>query len=135
MSSMRDAEHLVMDGTLKSLHNLFYQLFTVHGLFPDVCHFSLYRNLLTEIDSYCPFLPSSVITSWRSTTLWRKSGVTDLNITKRMMQESPKPRAPKWVRYKTPADSGEVGQLHGHNGLHQSCWEYDLKLLRYLYIT
>ena len=52
MSSMRDAEHLVMDGTLKSLHDLFYQLFTVHGLFPDVCHFSLYRNLLTEIDSY-----------------------------------------------------------------------------------
>jgi hypothetical protein len=46
MSSMGDAEHLVMDGTFKSSPNLFYQLFTVHGLFPDGWHFPLCYGLL-----------------------------------------------------------------------------------------
>lgn len=72
MSSMGDAEHLVMDGTFKSSPNLFYQLFTVHGLFPDGWHYplcygllpgkttTLYTNIFTEIDSYGPFQPQSI---------------------------------------------------------------------------
>ena len=36
--AMEDAEHWVIDGTFKSAPYLFFQLFTVHGLFPDGWH-------------------------------------------------------------------------------------------------
>jgi hypothetical protein len=46
MDCMVDAEHLIMDGTFKSAPNLFTQLFTVHGLFPDGWHFPVAYGLL-----------------------------------------------------------------------------------------
>lgn len=43
---MVDAEHWIADGTFKSAPNLFTQLFTVHGLFPDGWHLPLFYGLL-----------------------------------------------------------------------------------------
>ena len=72
---MVDAEHWVVDGTFKSAPNLFHQLFTVHGLFPDGWHLplfygllpgkttTLYRNLFEEIDTWASggYQPQSIL--------------------------------------------------------------------------
>ena len=72
MSDAGDAEHLIVDGTFKSSPNLFTQLFTVHGVFPNGWHYPicygllpgkttvLYKNLLATIDTFDPFQPQSV---------------------------------------------------------------------------
>ncbi|KAL5259245.1 hypothetical protein ACHWQZ_G009636 [Mnemiopsis leidyi] len=64
---------LIMDGTFKSAPNLFTQLFTIHGLFPDGWRLplfygllpgkttTLYRNLLEELDSWGPYQPQSIL--------------------------------------------------------------------------
>ena len=72
-TAMTDAEHLVVDGTFKSAPDLFHQLFTIHGLFPDNWHLplfygllpgkttTLYKNLFEEVDSWGPFQPQSIL--------------------------------------------------------------------------
>ena len=71
-AALRDAEHLVVDGTWKSSPSLFTQLFTVHGIFDDGWNIplayglfpgkttSLYTNILENLDSFGPFSPKSV---------------------------------------------------------------------------
>ena len=61
------------DGTFKSAPNLFTQLFTIHGLFPDGYRLplfygllpgkttTLYKNLFEEIDFWGPYQPFSIL--------------------------------------------------------------------------
>ena len=65
-----DSDNWIMDGTFKSAPNLFTQLFTINGLFPDGYRIppsmvigmlpgkttTLYKNLFEEIDSWGPYL-------------------------------------------------------------------------------
>ena len=71
--AMVDADDWIMDGTFKSSPNLFKQLFTIHGLFPDGLHLplfygllpgkttTLYKNLFEEVDTWGPYQPSSIL--------------------------------------------------------------------------
>ena len=68
-----DSDNWIMDGTFKSAPNLFTQLFTIHGLFPDGYRLplfygllpgkttTLYKNLFEEVDSWGPYQPSSIL--------------------------------------------------------------------------
>ena len=72
MSYAGDAEHFIVDGIFKSSPNLFTQLFTVHGVFPNGWHYPicydllpgkttvLYKNLLAAIDAFGCFQPQLV---------------------------------------------------------------------------
>ena len=72
MSDAGDAEHFIVDGIFKSSPNLFTQLFTVHGVFPNGWHYPicydllpgkttvLYKNLLAAIDTFGRFQPQLV---------------------------------------------------------------------------
>ena len=68
-----DSDNWIMNGTFKSAPNLFTQLFTIHGLFPDGYRLplfygllpgkttTLYKNLFEEVDSWGPYQPSSIL--------------------------------------------------------------------------
>ena len=71
--AMTDAKHWIVDETFKSASNLFYQLFTIHGLFPDSWHLplfygllpgkttTLYQNLFEELDTWGPYQTQSIL--------------------------------------------------------------------------
>ena len=72
-STMLDAEYWVLVGTFKSAPDMFYQLFTFHGIFPDNCHLPLfygflpgkttllYQNLFEELNIWGTYQPHSIL--------------------------------------------------------------------------
>ena len=67
VAALNDAEHFVIDGTLKSAPSLFTQMVDIHGIFDRDWHLPLafgllpgksevlYYDLLEKLDSYGPF--------------------------------------------------------------------------------
>ena len=72
-STMLDTEHWVLDVTFKSAPNMFYQLFTFQGIFPDNWHLPLfygllsgkttllYQDLFQELNIWGPYQPHSIL--------------------------------------------------------------------------
>ena len=70
---MLDAEHWVLDGTFKSAPDMFYQLFTFHGIFPENWNIPLfygllpgkaillYQNLFEELNIWGSYQPHSIL--------------------------------------------------------------------------
>ena len=93
VGALREAQHMVVDGTFKSAPHLFTQMVGVHGLFEDNWHLpltfgllpgkaeALYEDFFLALESFGPFdfqsvlcdyekgLRNAILTVWPSTTL------------------------------------------------------------------
>ena len=122
MDLLSQAPHLVIDGTFSTSPNLFTQMVTIHGLYPDGWRIPLAYGFLPSktqahyealLDAAFGVDPQSVLSDYEralmgctNPTIWRfidvlkkEQDLTDWKIAQKLMRQPPPPRQKKWLDY------------------------------------